>query len=59
MALWAGRPQEALDAIRREFEGPNRSNSVIFCGWLLAVGMRACADLAEGLAPAATNRPSG
>jgi DNA-binding NarL/FixJ family response regulator len=47
VALWAGRPQEALDAIRRELEGPNRSNSAIFCGWLLAVGMRACADLAD------------
>jgi DNA-binding NarL/FixJ family response regulator len=47
VALWAGRPREALDAIRRELEGPNRSNSAIFCGWLLAVGMRACADLAD------------
>jgi DNA-binding CsgD family transcriptional regulator len=47
VALWAGRPRDALDAIRRELEGPNRSNSVIFCGWLLAVGMRACADLAD------------
>jgi DNA-binding NarL/FixJ family response regulator len=47
VALWAGRPREALDAIRRELEGPNRSNSAIFCGWLLAMGMRACADLAD------------
>jgi DNA-binding CsgD family transcriptional regulator len=47
VALWAGRPGEALDVIRRELEGPSRSNSVIFCGWLLAVGMRACADFAD------------
>jgi DNA-binding CsgD family transcriptional regulator len=47
VALWAGRPREALDVVRRELEGPTRSNSVIFSGWLLALGIRACADLAE------------
>ena len=57
VALWAGHPREALDAIRRELEGPNRSNSEIFCGWLLAVALRACADLADR-ARARRNEPA-
>ena len=48
LALWAGRPADALDEVRRAlalFETPDLT---IFCGRLLAAGMAACADLAEG-----------
>ena len=47
LALWAGRPGDALEQVRRVlalFEVPVLA---IFCGRLLAAGMRACADLAE------------
>jgi DNA-binding CsgD family transcriptional regulator/tetratricopeptide (TPR) repeat protein len=47
LALWAGRPADALQEARRVltlFETPDLT---IFCGRLLATGMRACADLAE------------
>lgn len=47
LALWAGRPGDALAEVRRVlglFETPVLA---IFCGRLLAAGMRACADLAE------------
>jgi DNA-binding CsgD family transcriptional regulator len=48
VALWAGRPEEALGAVRRAIERQEKTDWVlIFCGWLLAVGMRACADLSE------------
>jgi DNA-binding CsgD family transcriptional regulator len=45
--LWARRPGDALDETRRArglFQAPDLT---IFCGRLLAAGMRACADLAE------------
>jgi DNA-binding CsgD family transcriptional regulator/tetratricopeptide (TPR) repeat protein len=45
--LWAGRPEEALEAVHRALERQADTEWVILCGWLLAMGMRACADLAE------------
>ncbi len=46
--LWAGRPQEALEAVHRVLERlEDKDLALILCGWLLAMGMRACADLAE------------
>jgi DNA-binding CsgD family transcriptional regulator len=47
VAVWAERPTEALEEVKRLLERLEDTNWVIFCGWLLAVGMRACADLAE------------
>jgi DNA-binding CsgD family transcriptional regulator len=47
VALWAGRPDEALEEVQRVLERLEDTGWVIFCGWLLALGMRACADLAE------------
>jgi tetratricopeptide (TPR) repeat protein len=47
VALWAGRPAKALEEIRRVFERLEETEWVILSGWLLVVGMRACADLAE------------
>jgi DNA-binding CsgD family transcriptional regulator/tetratricopeptide (TPR) repeat protein len=48
VALWAGRPQEALEAVQRALERLEDTDwGLISCGWLLAVGMRACADVAE------------
>jgi DNA-binding CsgD family transcriptional regulator/tetratricopeptide (TPR) repeat protein len=47
LALWTGRPGDALEEVRRVlalFEAPDMT---ILCGQLLATGMRACADLAE------------
>jgi DNA-binding CsgD family transcriptional regulator len=47
LALWTGRPGDALAEVQRVlrlFKAPDQAFS---CGWLLAVGMRACADLAE------------
>jgi DNA-binding CsgD family transcriptional regulator/tetratricopeptide (TPR) repeat protein len=47
VALWAGRPQEGLDEVQRLLGRLEGTHWVIDCGWLLAVGARACADLAE------------
>jgi DNA-binding CsgD family transcriptional regulator len=47
VALWAGRPQEAYGEVQRVLERLEGSDWVILSGWLLALGMRACADLAE------------
>ena len=47
LAIWAGRPGEALAEVQRvtaRFDAPDWA---VFCGRLLAAGMRACADLAE------------
>jgi DNA-binding CsgD family transcriptional regulator/tetratricopeptide (TPR) repeat protein len=46
-ALWAGRPEEALGEVERLLDRLEGTGRVIECGWFLAVGMRACADLAE------------
>jgi DNA-binding CsgD family transcriptional regulator len=45
--VWAGQPNEALERVQRLLERLADTDWVIFCGWLLAVGIRACADLAE------------
>jgi DNA-binding CsgD family transcriptional regulator/tetratricopeptide (TPR) repeat protein len=47
VAVWAGRPAEALDEVQRLLGRLEGTEWVILCGWLLVVGMRACADLAE------------
>jgi DNA-binding CsgD family transcriptional regulator/tetratricopeptide (TPR) repeat protein len=47
VALWAGRPDEALEAVRQALDRRAEADWLMKCGWLLALGMRACADLAE------------
>jgi DNA-binding CsgD family transcriptional regulator/tetratricopeptide (TPR) repeat protein len=45
--VWAGRPNDALAEVRRMLARIETSDLAPLCGWLLVVGMRACADLAE------------
>jgi DNA-binding NarL/FixJ family response regulator len=47
LALWAGRPGDALAEIRRVLGLVETPELAMFRGLLLATGMRACADLAE------------
>jgi len=47
LAVWAGRPADALEEARRVLGLYKTPDLTIFCGRLLATGMRACADLAE------------
>jgi DNA-binding CsgD family transcriptional regulator/tetratricopeptide (TPR) repeat protein len=47
LALWAGRPADALAEVQRVIALFPAPDLTIFCGRLLATGMRACADLAE------------
>jgi DNA-binding CsgD family transcriptional regulator/tetratricopeptide (TPR) repeat protein len=47
LALWAGRPDDALQEIQRVLALFQFSDLTFVCGRPLAVGMRACADLAE------------
>jgi DNA-binding CsgD family transcriptional regulator/tetratricopeptide (TPR) repeat protein len=47
LALWAGQPAEALTEVRRVLPSFKDPEPTIFCGRLLAAGMRASADLAE------------
>ena len=47
LALWAGRPADALAEVQRAIALFHAPDLTIFCGWLLGLGMRACADLAE------------
>jgi tetratricopeptide (TPR) repeat protein len=47
VALWAGRPEEALVAVRQALDRRAEADWLMKCGWLLALGIRACADLAE------------
>ena len=47
VAVWAGRPGDALEEVRGVLGLFKVSDLTIFCGRLLATGMRACADLAE------------
>jgi DNA-binding CsgD family transcriptional regulator len=47
LALWAGRPADALGEARRVLAQYTAPDLTIFCGRLLALAMRACADLAE------------
>src|SRR4029077_20735458 len=46
-ALWAGQPEDAIRETRRALALFKAPDLTIFCGRLLAAGMRACADLAE------------
>jgi DNA-binding CsgD family transcriptional regulator/tetratricopeptide (TPR) repeat protein len=46
-SLWAGRPGDALQEVRRSLATFKGADVTIFAGRLLAAGMRACADLAE------------
>jgi hypothetical protein len=47
MALWAGRPSEAIEAARRVLAPFTARGLTMLCGPLLTAGMRACADMAE------------
>jgi DNA-binding CsgD family transcriptional regulator/tetratricopeptide (TPR) repeat protein len=47
LALWAGRPRDALDEIQRVLPLFPIPDLTILCGHLLGLGIRACADLAE------------
>jgi ATP/maltotriose-dependent transcriptional regulator MalT len=47
VALWAGRPADGLADVRNALARYQSTDWTIQCGWLLALGMRACADLAE------------
>jgi DNA-binding CsgD family transcriptional regulator len=47
LALWAGRPADALREVRRALALFTAPDLTILFGWLRAAGMRACADLAE------------
>ncbi len=47
LALWARRPGDALAEVQRVLPLFKTPDLAIFCGRLLAAGMRACADLAE------------
>jgi DNA-binding CsgD family transcriptional regulator len=47
VALWAGRPGDALQDVRRAIAVHGTPELTLCWGRLLAAGMRACADLAE------------
>jgi DNA-binding CsgD family transcriptional regulator len=47
LALWAGRPDGALDEVQRVLPLFQAPELTILCGRLLAAGMWACAELAE------------
>ena len=47
MALWSGRPGDALEGTRKALAVFKPPDLAFLCGPLLAIGMRACADLAE------------
>jgi DNA-binding CsgD family transcriptional regulator/tetratricopeptide (TPR) repeat protein len=47
LALWAGRPGDALEEVQRALALFKAPDLTIVCGRLLGTGMRACADLAE------------
>jgi DNA-binding CsgD family transcriptional regulator len=57
LALWARRPEDALSEVRRVLALYQAPDLTIFCGRLLVVGMRACADLA-GRARAGRDEPA-
>jgi DNA-binding CsgD family transcriptional regulator len=46
VAVWAGRPADGLTEVQEVLNRYQSTDWTIQCGWLLAVGMRACADLA-------------
>jgi DNA-binding CsgD family transcriptional regulator/tetratricopeptide (TPR) repeat protein len=47
VALWAGRPRDALQDVRRAIGRHGTPELTLCWGRLLAAGLRACADLAE------------
>ena len=47
LALWEGRPGDALAKVQQVLPLLQAPDPAIMCGRLLAAGMRACADLAE------------
>ena len=47
VAVWAGRPADGLVAVREVLARYQSTDWTIQCGWLLVVGMRACAELVE------------
>jgi DNA-binding CsgD family transcriptional regulator len=47
LAVWAGRPADAVAEVQRVLGLYQAPDLTVFCGRLLATGMRACADLAE------------
>jgi DNA-binding CsgD family transcriptional regulator len=47
LALWAGRPGDALAEVQQVLPRHTAPDLTILCGRLLGLGMRACADLAE------------
>ena len=47
LMLWAERPADALEEVTRVLGLFKTRDLTVFCGWLVAIGMRACADLAE------------
>jgi DNA-binding CsgD family transcriptional regulator len=47
LAVWTGRPSDALAEVQRVLPRLMTPDLTPLCGWLLALGMRACADLAE------------
>ena len=47
LALWDGRPADALEEVRRVLLPIDTYERAIVCSPLLTAGMRACADLAE------------
>src|SRR5260370_9818006 len=47
VALWAGRPGDALQEVRQTISPHYVPDLTMFWGRLLVAGLRACADLAE------------
>jgi len=47
VAEWAGRPEQGLAEVREALARYQATDWTVQCGWLLVVGMRACADMAE------------
>jgi hypothetical protein len=51
LALWAGRPSDAVQDVQRVLPLVENIDPAALCGRLLVLGMRACADLAERARP--------
>ena len=47
VAVWASQPADGLTAVREGLARYQSTDWMIQCGWLLVVGMRACAELAD------------
>jgi ATP/maltotriose-dependent transcriptional regulator MalT len=47
VAVWSRRPADGVAEVKDALARYQSTDWTIQCGWLLAVGMRACADLAE------------